>query len=110
QAIRLKPGFAEAHSNLGNALQCKGRLDEAVISFRQAIRLKPDYAEAHSNLGNALKDKGQLDEAIAACRQAIRLKPDYAGAHGNLVLAFHYHPGYDARMIHEELRRWNRQH
>ena len=110
QAIRLKPDLAEAHYNLGIALQGKGQLDEAIASYRQAIRLKPDYAEAHNNLGNALKDMGQLDEAIASYRQAIRLKPDHAEAHSNLVFTLHFHPGYDARMIYEELRRWNQQH
>jgi predicted O-linked N-acetylglucosamine transferase (SPINDLY family) len=110
QAIGFKPGFAEAHNNLGVALQSKGQLDQAIASQQQAIRLQPDFAEAHSNLGNLLKDMGQIDRAIAAYRQAIRLRPELAGAHSNLVLTLHYHPGYDARMIHEELRRWNRQH
>ena len=52
------PNYAEAHSNLGNALKDKGQLDEAIAAFRQAIALRPDYAEAHSNLGIALGDKG----------------------------------------------------
>ena len=51
QAIRLKPDYAEAHNNLGNALREQGKLEEAAASLQQAIRLKPDYAEAHNNLG-----------------------------------------------------------
>jgi predicted O-linked N-acetylglucosamine transferase (SPINDLY family) len=110
RAIRLKPDLAEAHYNLGNALGAKGQVDEAIVSHRQAISLKPDYAEAYNNLGNALKDKGQLEDAIAAYRQAIWLKPDRAGPHSNLIYTLHYRPGYDGGMIHEELRRWNREH
>jgi len=110
QAIRLKPDDALAHSNLGNVLKDKGQLDEAIACFRQAIRLKPDLAEAHNNLGNALTRIAQLDEAIACYRWAMRLKPDDAGMHSNLVFGLHYHPSYDARMIYEELGRWNRQH
>jgi predicted O-linked N-acetylglucosamine transferase (SPINDLY family) len=110
QAIRLKPDFAEAYNNLGIALVDLGQLDEAIASQQQAIRLNPNLAEAHVNLGNALKDTGQLDEAIAAYRQAIRLRPDLAESHSNLVCTLQYHPGHDGRMIHEELRRWNRQH
>jgi predicted O-linked N-acetylglucosamine transferase (SPINDLY family) len=110
QAIRLKPELAQVHSNLGNALKDAERLDEAIASYRQAIRLKPGFAEAHSNLGNALARIGRLDEAIASHQQAIRLEPDHAGMHSNLVFALQYHPGYDGRMIREELRRWNRQH
>ena len=37
QAIRIKPDYAEAHSNLGNALKERGNLDEAVAAYRQAI-------------------------------------------------------------------------
>ena len=33
QAIRLKPDYAEAHSNLGNALKDMGQLDEAIASL-----------------------------------------------------------------------------
>jgi predicted O-linked N-acetylglucosamine transferase (SPINDLY family) len=110
QAIRLKPDLAEAHNNLGNALKDKEQLDQAIAACRQAIRLKPDLAEAHSNLGNALTRIGQLDEAIASHRQAIWLKPDDAGMHSNLVCTVNYHPGYDPKMIHEELRRWKQQH
>jgi predicted O-linked N-acetylglucosamine transferase (SPINDLY family) len=110
QAIRLKPDLAEAYNNLGNVLRETERLDEAVATFHEAIRLKPDLAEAHNNLGSALKIIGHLDEAIASFREATRLKADYTDAHSNLVYALPLHPGYDAKMIQDELRRWNQQH
>jgi predicted O-linked N-acetylglucosamine transferase (SPINDLY family) len=110
RAIAIWPTGASYHCNLGNALRTRGQLDQASESYRQAIRLQPDFAEVHCNLGNILKDMGQFDEAIAAFRQAIRLDPDLAGADSNLILTLHYHPGYDGKMIQEELRRWNRQH
>ena len=73
EAIRLKPDYAEAHNNLGTALDEKGRIDEAISQFQEAIRLKPDYAEALDNLGVALAAKGRLDEAIENYRQAIQV-------------------------------------
>jgi len=87
QAIGLKPDFAEAHGNLGNALKGAAQFEDAIAAYRQAIRLKPDYPEMHSNLGIALRELGRLDEAIIAYRQAIRLKPELAEAHNNLSLA-----------------------
>jgi cytochrome c-type biogenesis protein CcmH/NrfG len=48
QAIDIKPGYAKAHLNLGNALKDQGSLDEAVAAYCQAIRIKPDLAEAHT--------------------------------------------------------------
>ena len=84
KAVALSPQDAEAHSNLGVALQELRILDEAEASYNHAIALKPDYAEAHCNLGTALKELGRLDEAKASYNQAIELKPDYAEAHCNL--------------------------
>jgi predicted O-linked N-acetylglucosamine transferase (SPINDLY family) len=110
RAISLRADYAEAHYNLGNALRAKAQLDEAVAAFRQAIALRPDYAKAHSNLGNALKGTGQLDLAIAAYRQAIALRPGFSDAHSNLLFSMHFHPDYDAKVIADELRCWNRQH
>ena len=57
-AIRLKPDFAEAHSNRGIVLKDLGRLDEAVASYDKAIQLTPDYAEAYYNKGVTLKMSG----------------------------------------------------
>jgi len=110
RAIAIWPTGASYHCNLGNALRSTGQIEQARESYRQAILLAPDFAEAHCNLGNVLKDMGRFDEAIAAFRQAIRLEPGLAGAHSNLILTLHYHPGYDAKMIQEELRLWNQQH
>ena len=86
QAVRLKPGYAEAHNNLGDALQQTGRTPEARDEFEQAVQLKPGYAEAHNNLGNILLQAGRLPEAMDQFEQALRLKPAYAPAFNNLGL------------------------
>jgi predicted O-linked N-acetylglucosamine transferase (SPINDLY family) len=91
RAIELKPDFAEAHANLGDALRISERfeegapsraqcLEEATISYRRAIELKPGFAEAYGNLGDALSKLGRLDEAAASFRHARELKPDYGQA------------------------------
>ena len=84
QALQLKPGYADAHINLGNALLKKGRVDEAIAQFQQAVQLKPGYAQAHNNLGDALLKAGRLDEAITQFQMALQLEPDYAEAGFNL--------------------------
>jgi protein O-GlcNAc transferase len=110
RAVGIKPDLAEAQSNLGAALSGAGRPSEAIAAYRQVIRLKPEFAEAHNNLGNLLMEVGQFDQAVASYRQAIRVKANYTVAHSNLLYALHYHPEYDARMIHAEGRRWNQMH
>lgn len=83
KAVLIKPDFAEAHTNRGNALKDLGRLDEAVANYGKAIQLKPDFAGAYYGRGNALKDLGQLEEAIQNYDKAIQLKPDFAEAYSN---------------------------
>jgi len=84
QVLAMAPGYAEAHSNLGDVLREQGRFDEAIAACRRATELRPDDAEMHSNLGHALWAGGRLDEAVAACRRAIQLQPQFAEAYTNL--------------------------
>jgi tetratricopeptide (TPR) repeat protein len=88
EALRLKPDYAEAHNNLGHALETQGRIEEALAQYNEALRLMPGLASAHYNLGNALQESGRLEEAVAHAREAVRLKPGLASAHYNLGRAF----------------------
>jgi tetratricopeptide (TPR) repeat protein len=87
EAIRLKPDYADAINNCGNARYEKGDLDAAIKDYNEAIRLQPNYALAYNNRGLARYKKGDLDAAIKDYNQAIRLKPDYASAYNNRGLA-----------------------
>jgi Flp pilus assembly protein TadD len=84
---RVRPDSPGARFNLGNNLVWAGRLDEAVVAYRQAIGLKPDYFKARLRLGLALDEWGQFDEAIVACRRAVELKPDDPDAHHSLGIS-----------------------
>jgi protein O-GlcNAc transferase len=77
QAIKIKPDYAEAYSNMGISLTKKGDLEAAIDNYKHAIKIKPDYAEAYLNMGNALKEKGDLEAAIDSYKKAINIKPDY---------------------------------
>jgi len=50
KAIKLKTDYAEAHHNLGIALDNLGQLEEAIQSYTKALELKPDFATAHESL------------------------------------------------------------
>src|ERR1019366_922197 len=58
EAIRLKPDYAAAFNNRGNARSDEGDLEGALQDYSEAIRLKPDYAAAFNNRGNARSDEG----------------------------------------------------
>lgn len=89
RTLELNPAYADAHYNLGIALQSQGDLGAAIASYERAIELRPDYPEAHNNLGNALREKGDLEAAFAAYGRALRLRPDFAEAHYNLGNVLH---------------------
>jgi len=48
--LRLKPDYAEAHANLGNALMQEGNLTEAAEQFQQALSLNPNLAAVRDSL------------------------------------------------------------
>jgi protein O-mannosyl-transferase len=85
QALRIDPLSAEAHNNMGGALQRLGRLDEALAQLREAARLNPARADVHYNIGVVNQALGRLDDARAAYETAVRVSPDYAAAHHNLA-------------------------
>ena len=74
-AIRKKPDYAEAHSNLGNALKDQGDLEAAVACYRRAIAIDPNYFDAYNNLGNGLRAQGHLAESVQCYEKALELKP-----------------------------------
>jgi len=87
QALKIKPDYAEAYNNMGNALRDKGDPEAAIVSYEQALKIKPDYTDAHNNMGNALKDRGDPEAAIVSYEQALNIKPDYAEAYYNMGIA-----------------------
>jgi len=97
-AVALKPDYADAHNNLGNALSKEpGLRDEAVKEFEAALRLEPGMAEAEGNLGLVLVDTpGRLSEGIGHMEAALRgneENPEFAGLHADLALALARAPG-----------------
>ncbi len=83
RAIAVNPGVADAHSNLGLALQQMKRIDAALASYERALQLKPDSPEALCNRGNALQDLWRLPEALASYDRALQARPNFAQACNN---------------------------
>ena len=80
----MDPEFAEAYSNLGNALKELGDLDAAVQAYDKAIRLKPRFCDPYNNLGSTYAQMGRAEDAIETYKMALMLNPALADAHSNL--------------------------
>ncbi len=50
RAIEVRPGFADAHFNLGLALELTGRTEEAKRQYAEAARLDPSNTEARRRM------------------------------------------------------------
>jgi tetratricopeptide (TPR) repeat protein len=83
EALRLRPEFAQALGNLGQARWEAGRADEAEALFRRALHLDPGRAEVHFNLGNILASSGRVADAEAHYLTALERRRGYAAAHNN---------------------------
>jgi protein O-GlcNAc transferase len=64
---------AEVATNSGKSLLASGKLDDAIVQFRDAITFDPSFAEAHLALANALEKQGKITEAEAERAQAKSL-------------------------------------
>jgi protein O-GlcNAc transferase len=87
QAVALRPDFAEAWSDLGEARKNLFDDEGAVAAFRKAVELSPEDAVARTRLGSKLLDAGQTREAISHLQEAVRLDPKNQSALNALQLA-----------------------
>jgi len=87
-SLKLKPGSAAAHYNLGAALTVARRLNEAGAEYLEALRIDPSYAAAHNNLGSVYLADGRLDAAIHEFSEVARLQPESAVGWKNLAAAY----------------------
>ncbi len=77
QALRIAPGNAFAHDQLGVALELRGLISaETQNEYRKAIELEPNFALAYAHLGRILRRNGLTKESSDAYRKAIQLSDD----------------------------------
>jgi Tfp pilus assembly protein PilF len=88
RTLAYTPTSARMHNNLGNIYFTRGRVEEAVRSYREAIRLEPDYPNPYNNLGNVFYRAGDYDSAVPLFIQAIKLNPGYGAAYNNLGIIY----------------------
>jgi tetratricopeptide (TPR) repeat protein len=76
-ALRLRPGYAEAYNNVAADCLSLGRWDEAIAAAREALRLQPDFPLALNNL-RAAEAQGQRfawEAAKASLKNMLKGSP-----------------------------------
>ena len=84
KAVRVRPDFALALSDLGRLHFLNGDGERAVEFFDRAIAASPALPQAHHNLGTVRLAQRNAEEAEAHFRRALEEWPDFAEAHYGL--------------------------
>ena len=76
EAIRVNPGFVEAHEWLAHSLFFQLKYGEAEKEYREVDRLKPNDDDTHLSLAVMLEAQGKYEEAERELKEVIRLAPN----------------------------------
>lgn len=87
RVLKLNPGHAPAHHQLGLVFESQGKRAEAMAEYRIAVELAPSFIEARRALGKAAMEVKDWDTAVAQFRGVIAWAPKDAAAHHQLSLA-----------------------
>jgi tetratricopeptide (TPR) repeat protein len=71
--------IAVLSDRLGKALRDQGRLDDAIVAYREAIRAMPGYAEAYCDLGATLARAGDYNGALEMYRKGHEMGSRFPG-------------------------------
>jgi tetratricopeptide (TPR) repeat protein len=85
--VQQPAGTAAGQYAVGRLDLAEGRVDAAIVRFRNALKLDPTFVEAHNGLGVALGMKGRYDEAAEAFTAALAHSPASAHVLNNLGYA-----------------------
>ncbi len=93
RSLIVKPQFNyEATANLlvlqGEELAMAGKLDEAILKFREAADVGLENGRPHFSLGLVLLEKKEVRAAIEAFEHSLRLDEKQSGTHYHLARAY----------------------
>lgn len=80
EAVRLHPGFKEAHFLLAIIYHEHRLYKDAFRHYRETVSLEPKNHRAFYNLAQMFNETGNFPEAIYYLRRALAVKPDYEKA------------------------------
>lgn len=93
-ALKLLKSKDEAHTTaqdwllIGNILQDKDKLDEAVYMFKKSIEADPKYYKAYYNLGYIYLIREKPNMALVQFKKAVKYKDDFAYGYYNMGCAY----------------------
>lgn len=89
RALQLQPAHDWARLGLADSLAGLGRVDDAILGYRQYLAAHPGSADVEYRFATMLLDAGRLAEAEAAYRGVLALDPRRAEAEVGLAAVAH---------------------
>lgn len=87
RAVKLRPDFPEAWSDLGEARRTLGDDSGALAALQRAVALAPDDAIAQYRLGSELLAQGKAHDSLEHFQEAVRIDPSDQSALNGLQRA-----------------------
>jgi len=90
RALKVRPDFSEARTNLANVHLDQGRYDEAIKLYEVVLNdmLYPTPFIAQGNLGWALFKKGETERGVESIKAAVTTNPNFCLGYKNLGLIY----------------------
>jgi len=82
--LQYNPEAWPGYVNLGNVLEARGQITEAVTQYEKALIIDPRYARGDYNIGCVLMKVDRVSEAIAHYEKALKINPNFPMARYNL--------------------------
>ncbi|HTW96374.1 MAG TPA: tetratricopeptide repeat protein, partial [Candidatus Methylomirabilis sp.] len=102
--LKYSPQSFIEHNNLGMAYAEAGRINEAIVQYRQAIAISDVYPQVHYNLANSLANAQKFAEAEKEYQNAIAMDPGFILPYQNLYNLYLYEGKKDeAKKILKEI-------
>ena len=100
EALRINPGYTDAHYNLGLAFYLSGKIEDAIREYRIVAQETPGDLQALLDLSGALSEANHLDEAETNLTELVRVRPESAEVHYELAVVLAKRNQPDAAMAH----------
>ena len=75
KAVELYPDYAQAYSDLGEALEKHSKAQEALAAYEKALALSPKYLKPYAQLARLAISQRRLQDAIDITQRAMKLNP-----------------------------------
>ena len=75
RATGIYPEYAQAHSDLGEALERQSKTAEARAAYERALAISPKYLKPYAQLARLAIGESRFSDAVAITEQAMQLNP-----------------------------------